>query len=185
MAGLSADSLETVAKLTGLEGSGKTHSTPMFYKGLIELSPSLVRTITNVSYNGVNRIPKNGPAILVGNHTSHIDPIVKIMGAKRPVHYLAKAEHFEDKKFQKLMTSTGQASAASTISSPNSVPIATISGFFPSFMSRVPSCLASATIMDVSSPTINTSGQISSHALQVIQSGSIHTFAITVMTTPR
>ena len=30
------------------------------------------------------------------------------MGAKRPVHYLAKAEHFEDKKFQKLMTSTGQ-----------------------------------------------------------------------------
>lgn len=108
MPGLSADSLEMVAKLTGLEGTGKPHSTPIFYKGLIELSPSLVRTITNVSYNGVNRIPKNGPAILVGNHTSHIDPIVKIMGAKRPVHYLAKAEHFEDKKFQKLMTSTGQ-----------------------------------------------------------------------------
>ena len=76
MPGLSADSLETVAKLTGLEGTGISHSTPMFYKGLIELSPSLVRTITNVSYNGVNRIPKNGPAILVGNHTSHIDPIV-------------------------------------------------------------------------------------------------------------
>ena len=80
----------------------------MFYKGLIELTPSLVRTITNVNTNGVDRIPKNGPAILVGNHTSHIDPIIKIMGAKRPVHYLAKAEHFEDKKFQKIMTSTGQ-----------------------------------------------------------------------------
>ncbi len=53
-------------------------------------------------------MPKSGPAILAGNHTSHIDPIVKIMGARRPVHYLAKAEHFEDKKFQKLMTSTGQ-----------------------------------------------------------------------------
>tara|TARA_B100000029_G_scaffold95963_1_gene86032 strand:- start:4954 stop:5565 length:612 start_codon:yes stop_codon:yes gene_type:complete len=53
-------------------------------------------------------MPKSGPAILAGNHTSHIDPIVKIMGARRPVHYLAKAEHFEDKKFQKLMISTGQ-----------------------------------------------------------------------------
>ena len=84
-----------------------------------------------------------------------------------------------------LITSTGQASAASIIKSPNSVPIATISGFFPSFMSRVPSCLASAIIIDVSSPTTNTSGQISSHALQVIQSGSIQTFAITVMMTPR
>ena len=30
------------------------------------------------------------------------------MGARRPVHYLAKAEHFEDRKFQKIMTSTGQ-----------------------------------------------------------------------------
>ena len=108
MAGLSSDSLEMVANLTGLEGTGHSHVTPMFYKGLMQLTPALVRTITNVSYSGVERIPKQGPAILVGNHTSHIDPIIKIMGAKRPVHYLAKAEHFEDKKFQKLMTSTGQ-----------------------------------------------------------------------------
>ena len=108
MAGLSSDSLETVANLTGLQGTGNSHETPMFYKGLMQLTPALVRTITNVSYCGVDRIPKHGPTILVGNHTSHIDPIVKIMGAKRPVHYLAKAEHFEDKKFQKLMTSTGQ-----------------------------------------------------------------------------
>ena len=108
MVGLSSDSLETVAKLTGLDGTGNTHESPMFYKGLMQLTPALVRTITNVSYTGVERIPKKGPAILVGNHTSHIDPINKIMGAKRPVHYLAKAEHFEDKKFQKLMTSTGQ-----------------------------------------------------------------------------
>ena len=80
MASLSADSLETVAQLTGLEGTGKPHSTPMFYRGLIQLTPSLVRTITNVEYNGVDRIPNSGPAILVGNHTSHIDPIIKIMG---------------------------------------------------------------------------------------------------------
>ena len=83
MAGLSSDSLEMVANLTGLEGTGHSHVTPMFYKGLMQLTPALVRTITNVSYSGVERIPKQGPAILVGNHTSHIDPIIKIMGAER------------------------------------------------------------------------------------------------------
>ena len=108
MAGLSSDSLNSVSKLTGLEGSGNAHSTPMFYKGLMQVVPVLVRTITNVRYDGLERIPDKGPAILAGNHTSHIDPILKIMGARRPVHYLAKAEHFEDKKFQKLMKSTGQ-----------------------------------------------------------------------------
>lgn len=84
------------------------HSTPSFYKALMRVIPPVVRSITNVSYEGLERMPKTGPAILAGNHTSHIDPIVKIMGARRPVHYLAKAEHFEDKTFQKLMTSTGQ-----------------------------------------------------------------------------
>lgn len=94
--------------MTGLEGTGVDYSTPSFYKALMRVVPPVVRSVTNVSYEGLERMPKSGPAILAGNHTSHIDPIVKIMGARRPVHYLAKAEHFEDKKFQKLMTSTGQ-----------------------------------------------------------------------------
>mgnify|MGYP001168235356 FL=1 len=108
MTGLSLAALQDISDLTGLQGSGHQQSTPIFYRGLMCVLPPLVRSITNVSYQGLERIPKNGPAILTGNHTSHIDPIVKIMGARRPVHYLAKAEHFEDRKFQKIMTSTGQ-----------------------------------------------------------------------------
>lgn len=108
MAALSSESLATLSRLVGLEGTGLNHSTPFVYKVLMGVIPPIVRSVTNVRYQGLERMPKNGPAILAGNHTSHIDPIVKIMGARRPVHYLAKAEHFEDKTFQKLMTSTGQ-----------------------------------------------------------------------------
>lgn len=108
MTALSSDSLATLSSLVGLEGTGQNHSTPFVYKVLMGVIPPIVRSVTNVRYQGLERMPTNGPAILAGNHTSHIDPVVKIMGARRPVHYLAKAEHFEDKTFQKLMTSTGQ-----------------------------------------------------------------------------
>lgn len=94
--------------MVGLEGTGDNYTTPIFYSMLMKVVPPVVRSFTNVRYEGLERIPGQGPAILAGNHTSHIDPVVKIMGARRPVQYLAKAEHFEDKKFQKLMTSTGQ-----------------------------------------------------------------------------
>ena len=108
MASLTEDSLAELSRLTGLDGTGQNYSAPLFYKALMQVMPPIVRSMTNVRYEGIERIPKSGPTILAGNHTSHIDPIVKIMGARRPVHYLAKAEHFEDKTFQKLMTSTGQ-----------------------------------------------------------------------------
>ncbi len=105
---LSDQSIETVSELTELEGSGSDFSTPIFYRALMRIAPPVVRSLTNVTYNGIERIPSEGAAIIAGNHVSHIDPIVKIMGVRRPVHYLAKAEHFEDKKFQRLMKSTGQ-----------------------------------------------------------------------------
>ena len=108
MATLTEDSLAELSRLTGLDGTGQNYSAPLFYKALMQVMPPMVRSMTNVRYEGIERIPKSGPAILAGNHTSHIDPIVKMMGARRPVHYLAKAEFFEDKTFQKLMTSTGQ-----------------------------------------------------------------------------
>tara|TARA_B100000902_G_scaffold399860_1_gene473085 strand:- start:3541 stop:4371 length:831 start_codon:yes stop_codon:yes gene_type:complete len=105
---LSDQSIETVSEMTELEGSGNEFSTPIFYRALMRIAPPVVRSLTNVTYNGIERVPSEGAAIIAGNHVSHIDPIIKIMGVRRPVHYLAKAEHFEDKKFQRLMKSTGQ-----------------------------------------------------------------------------
>ena len=108
MSELNAESLTLISQMTQLNGSADEFSTPWFYRAIMRVAPPLVRTVTNVHYNGLERIPQSGPVIITGNHTSHIDPIVKIMGMRRPVHYLAKEEFFEDKKLQKLMASTGQ-----------------------------------------------------------------------------
>ena len=84
-----------------------------------------------------------------------------------------------------LMTSTGHASAASTMRSARSAPNVPVKGdLAPSFMSNTPSARTSARIIEESSVTLNTSGQTSSQALQVMQSGSTQTFAMTVMESP-
>ena len=51
----------------------------------------------------------------------------------------------------------------------------------PAFVSYAPSARTAARIIDESSSTLNTSGQMSSQALHVMQSGSIQTFAMTAI----
>ena len=76
MATLTKDSLAELSRLTGLDGTGQNYSTPLFYKALMQVMPPVVRSMTNVRYEGIERIPKSGPAILAGNHTSHIEPVL-------------------------------------------------------------------------------------------------------------
>ena len=82
------------------------------YKFLLFVLPVPFRAMTNIHYYGLEKIPKNGAVIFVANHTSHVDPFLKIVAAKRPVHYLAKKEHFESQATKILMESTGQISTA-------------------------------------------------------------------------
>ena len=87
------DPFTRLSAATGLSGTGRTRRVP-FSEALMASLPPVVRSLTNVEYVGLHRLPSNGPVILAGNHTSHVDPIVVIMGARKPVRYLAKAEHF-------------------------------------------------------------------------------------------
>ena len=59
------------------------------------ISP-LLRPIVNTKINGVERIPRKGAVILAANHLSHVDPIMVIASARRPVRYLAKDGHFRN-----------------------------------------------------------------------------------------
>ncbi len=59
MAGLSSDSLETVANLTGLQGTGDSHETPMFYKGLMQLTPCLLYTSPSPRDRTRSRMPSS------------------------------------------------------------------------------------------------------------------------------
>tara|TARA_B100001996_G_C18632967_1_gene582519 strand:+ start:529 stop:1299 length:771 start_codon:yes stop_codon:yes gene_type:complete len=105
---LSNGSLNSISELVGLSGTGNKFSTPWMYKFLLFTLPAPFRIITNIHYHGLERIPKDNPVIFVANHTSHVDPFVKIIAANRPVHYLAKQEHFKSPATRLLMESTGQ-----------------------------------------------------------------------------
>ena len=109
---LSDKSLELISKEVGSEGDNSKFKTPWMYKILLFILPVPFRAITNIHYHGLEKIPKKGAAIFVANHTSHVDPLLKIIAAKRPVHYLAKKEHFESNATKILMSSTGQISTA-------------------------------------------------------------------------
>ena len=47
---------------------------------------------------GSENVPEEGPIIVVGNHVHIMDQCLPIMGIKRPIHYMAKREYFDNKK---------------------------------------------------------------------------------------
>ncbi|MBT3356857.1 MAG: 1-acyl-sn-glycerol-3-phosphate acyltransferase [Euryarchaeota archaeon] len=108
MSGLSEASLNSISSNVQLHGTDNNFRTPFMYRFLLFILPPIIRPFTNIKYIGLENIPTDGAAIFVGNHTSHIDPFVKIMASMRPMHYLAKEEYFEKHNTRILMESTGQ-----------------------------------------------------------------------------
>jgi 1-acyl-sn-glycerol-3-phosphate acyltransferase len=50
------------------------------------------KRLYRIELRGTERIPKDGPVILVANHESLIDPWVLGLATRRPIRYMAKAE---------------------------------------------------------------------------------------------
>ncbi|MEJ6562716.1 MAG: lysophospholipid acyltransferase family protein [Euryarchaeota archaeon] len=68
----------------------------------------LMRPLVNTKIRGIHYMPTKGPVILAANHLSHVDPIMVIASARRPVRYLAKDGHFRNAALRTLMRATGQ-----------------------------------------------------------------------------
>lgn len=64
------------------------------------LARVVMRTICGLAYRlsitGRDNIPASGPVILVANHASYLDPILVGLASKRPIHYMAKVELWEE-----------------------------------------------------------------------------------------
>jgi 1-acyl-sn-glycerol-3-phosphate acyltransferase len=56
---------------------------------------------------GRDHIPRSGPAIIVSNHRSFLDPFIVGLTARRPVYYVAKQELFRNRLFAWFISSLG------------------------------------------------------------------------------
>lgn len=108
MGKLSQTSLDAISRSVELEGTGEPFKTPILYKFCEAFVPVLLRSVTNVHFRGLEKIPREGAAIFSGNHLSNLDPFIKIIAAQRPIHYLAKEAHFQRQPHRFVMISTGQ-----------------------------------------------------------------------------
>lgn len=53
---------------------------------------------------GLHKLPKKGPVIIASNHMSNWDPVIVGVALKRKVHFIAKAELFENKIASIILT---------------------------------------------------------------------------------
>jgi 1-acyl-sn-glycerol-3-phosphate acyltransferase len=67
----------------------------------------LARMLYRMEIAGTERIPKSGPCILVANHESVIDPWVLALATPRSIHYMAKAELWENARARTVMEGFG------------------------------------------------------------------------------
>lgn len=60
-----------------------------------------------VEVAGAERIPPEGPAILVANHESMIDPWILGLATPRPIRYMAKGDYFRNPLLRVVMNAFG------------------------------------------------------------------------------
>ncbi len=66
----------------------------MLYAILRLLAAAFARLLFRIEVRGAEHVPRTGPAMIVANHSSLLDPPIVAAAASRPLHFLAKAELF-------------------------------------------------------------------------------------------
>jgi 1-acyl-sn-glycerol-3-phosphate acyltransferase len=66
-----------------------------------------VKALYRIEIAGAERIPTNGPAILVANHESLLDPFILGTATKRYIRYMAKSELFGHPVLARIMNAFG------------------------------------------------------------------------------
>lgn len=67
------------------------------YRVLTPIMRLLFRLYYNPTILNKEKIPKEGPILIVGNHKHLFDQCLTIMATKRTIHYMAKKEYFDSK----------------------------------------------------------------------------------------
>ena len=68
------------------------------YRFMKPILGRLFKWYYNPTIIGKENIPKEGSILVVGNHIHVLDQCLVIIATKRPLHYMAKREYFDNKK---------------------------------------------------------------------------------------
>lgn len=77
---------------------GKNKEKMFGFKVFKTILGGLFKLYYNPTIIGAENVPEEGAIIVVGNHVHIMDQCLPIMGIKRPIHYMAKKEYFDNKK---------------------------------------------------------------------------------------
>jgi 1-acyl-sn-glycerol-3-phosphate acyltransferase len=75
----------------------------VLYAVLRSFAAALAHLLFRIEVRGAEHVPRTGPAMIVANHSSVLDPPVVGAGAPRPLHFMAKAELFSIPLFGRLL----------------------------------------------------------------------------------
>lgn len=67
----------------------------MLYAFLKAIGTLLLRLFLRLESHGREHVPGSGPALLVSNHSSFLDPVLVGVSTPRRLHFMAKAELFD------------------------------------------------------------------------------------------
>jgi 1-acyl-sn-glycerol-3-phosphate acyltransferase len=80
---------------------------PAVYRLVKAILRRPLHRLYDITVEGRDGLP-DGPLILTANHRSFMDSVFLALVVDRPVHFLAKAEYFDDGRIAWLFRSTGQ-----------------------------------------------------------------------------
>ena len=63
-------------------------------KFIINITKLILKIFFRLEVEGLDKIPKEGPLIVISNHHSYLDPMVLTVSFPRKIHFIAKKELF-------------------------------------------------------------------------------------------
>jgi 1-acyl-sn-glycerol-3-phosphate acyltransferase len=99
--------LQQTRRTTLMDMREMTPRGPMIQRAARALLRRPFRRLWPTTLTGLDRVPREDPAVLCANHLSFFDSVVMMMTIDRPVYFIGKAEYLDSWKTRRLLPAMG------------------------------------------------------------------------------